>query len=301
MKKYLLTLLTALLIFCGTAFGTVDSTEQTVTFNCNGSTVAFDFTFNVGETTDIKVILTDSVGTQTTLTETTDYSVTCTATNWDSGLNPTEWDCTQGGTVTTVSTYASGNTITITTDIPITQETEYTENMPALYANFEASLDKLTRIDKQFDAELEALETTTNSTGTTYYIPTVNGDYYGDKISLKANQSTSLGQVCYMASDGDMTLARANAYATSQGNLGMATTTIGSGAAGIFLQEGYICNTSWAFATVGAAIYIDPDTAGAITTTEPEAGEYVRIIGYVASSKAIKFCPDNTVIKKKAE
>lgn len=302
MKKLFLILLMVFSLV-GNVFATVDSTDQTVTYNCNGSTVAFAFTFNVGDTDDIKVILTDSGGTETTLTATTDYAVTCTATNWDSGLNPIEYDCTSGGTVTTVSTYAAGNTITITTDIALTQETEFTENMPALYANFENALDKLTRIVKQLKVEIEDLEGASSDTWDTFSIPTTSGDYVAISRPLyaEANQSTSLGQVCYMASDGDFTLAKADAYATTQGDLAIATATIGSGAYGTWLQEGTICNSGWSLTPVGGAVYISPSTAGAITTTEPSAGEYVRIIGYVASATAIKFCPDTTVIKKKVE
>lgn len=303
MKKWLVIIISFLMLTVQ-SFATVDETEQTITYNCDGNTVEFDFTFNVGDPDDIKVVLTDSSGTETTLTVTTHYSVSCTATNWDTGLNPIEWDCTQGGTVTTVDTYASGNTITITTDIAITQETEYTENMPALYQNFENSLDKLTRICKQLQEEIDSVSTTSASTFETFTLPSTSGDYVAEARPLyaEANQSTTLGQVCYMASDGDFTLAKGNAYATAQGNLGIATEAIGSTEYGTFLQQGYICNTSWAWSTIGAPLFISPATAGAMTETEPSAGEYARVVGFVVSSTVIRFCPTaSPVIKKKAE
>lgn len=302
MKRFLLIIFASVLLIAGNVFATVDNTAQTITFNCDGDTVEFDFTFNVGSTDDIKVVLTDASGTATTLTETTDYAVTCTPTNWDAGLNPIEYDCTSGGTVTTVSTYASGYTITITTDIDLTQETEFTEDMPSMYANVEECLDKLTRITKQLDAEIDDLSGSSTATWSTFSVPTTSGDYVAISRPLyaKANQTTSLGQVCFLASDGGYTLAQGDAYATTQGDIAIATASIASGSYGIFLEQGYICNSGWSFSTVGAPVYISSATAGLVTETEPSAGEYVRIIGYVASTTAIKFCPTASPVIKKA-
>ncbi len=80
------------------------------------------------------------------------------AIDWDSSLNPIKWDFSSGGTVTTVVTYASGNTITVTTAIPLTQEQVFIEGMATLYKAFENGLDKLTRIAKEEDARLFVVE-----------------------------------------------------------------------------------------------------------------------------------------------
>jgi hypothetical protein len=125
------------------AFGTVSSSTSRVSYDCNGSTVDFAFTFGVGATDEISVILTDSGGSETTLTETTNYTVSCT-----------NMDCESGGTVTTVSTYASGNTITILRDVPITQESYFTEGQATLYETFEDGLDKQIRISQQQQEEI---------------------------------------------------------------------------------------------------------------------------------------------------
>lgn len=142
--KRLLSAFLILLLSAATAFGTVSDSTSRVTYNANGSTVDFAFTFGVGATSEIDVVLTTSAGVETTLTETTHYSVACT-----------NDDCESGGTVTTVATYASGNTITIIRDVPITQETDYTENMPTLYETFEDALDKGIRIDQQQQEEID--------------------------------------------------------------------------------------------------------------------------------------------------
>lgn len=122
---------------------TVAASTSKVQYNCNGSTVAFAFTFGVSATSEVKVIKTDAAGVETVLTETTHYSVSATNNDYSSG-----------GTVTTVSTYATGNKITIERDVPITQESAYTEGMATLYGSFEEGLDKLTRIAQQQQEEI---------------------------------------------------------------------------------------------------------------------------------------------------
>lgn len=116
----------------------VTSSTSRVQYNCNGSTTGFAFTFGVGDSDEIQVIYTDNEGTETTLTETTDYTVSATNDDYSSG-----------GTVTTVDTYDEGTTITIIRNIPLTQDADFTEGMPTLYETFEQGLDKLTRIAQQ--------------------------------------------------------------------------------------------------------------------------------------------------------
>ena len=118
----------------------VPNTYTPAQYNCNGSTVAFPFTFGVGATSEIEVILTDANGVETILTETTHYTVSAVNNDYESG-----------GTVTTVATYASGNKITIRINVPLTQDTDFVEGMPTLYESFENGLDKLTRIAQQLN------------------------------------------------------------------------------------------------------------------------------------------------------
>jgi len=112
---------------------TISASTGRVQHNCNGSLTEFDFTFPINETSDLTIILTDSDDNDTTLTETTDYSVSAT-----------NDDYSDGGTVTTVETYASGYTLTILRAIPHTQASNFIEGMATLYETFENSLDKLT-------------------------------------------------------------------------------------------------------------------------------------------------------------
>jgi hypothetical protein len=114
----------------------VSSSTSRVQYNCSGTT-AYPFTFGVGETSEVQVIRTATTGVETVLTESTHYAV--------SAVNS---DYSSGGTVTTVATYTDG-TITILRNVPLTQESDFTEGMPTLYETFEDGLDKLTRIAQQ--------------------------------------------------------------------------------------------------------------------------------------------------------
>lgn len=89
---------------------TVAAETNRVPYSCNGVLTDFDFTFKVFDEDDLAVILTDSGGTETVLTLTTHYSV--------SG------SLSSGGKVTTVATYASGNTITIMLAMDLAQPTD---------------------------------------------------------------------------------------------------------------------------------------------------------------------------------
>jgi microcystin-dependent protein len=121
----------------------VASSTSRTQYDCNGSVQDFPFTFGVGQSSEIQVILTDSSGTETILTETSHYTVSATNDDYSSG-----------GTVSTVSTYATGNTVTILRNVPLTQEADFTEGMPTLYETFETGLDKLTRTAQQQEEKI---------------------------------------------------------------------------------------------------------------------------------------------------
>lgn len=137
---------------------TVSSTPLVISYSCNGSDRLFTFPFGIGLPEELKVTLIDSGAVSTVLTYPDDYSVTGTPIAWDVGHNPIAWDYTSGGQIITVSTYDTGNTLVISTNIPLTQDSVFTSGMGLLYEDFEDALDKLTRIAKQQDARILALE-----------------------------------------------------------------------------------------------------------------------------------------------
>lgn len=104
-------------------------------YNGNGSTTAFSTVFEFDNEGDLQVILTDSSGVETVQTITTDYTV-----SGGSG---------SAGTVTMVTAPASGEKLTILSDLSLTQGIDYTEGGEFPAETHEAGLDKLTRIAKQ--------------------------------------------------------------------------------------------------------------------------------------------------------
>jgi len=121
----------------------ISSSSNKVQYNCDGSTTEFTFSFPILQSSDLVVILTDSDGNETILTETTNYTVSATGNDYSSG-----------GKITTVETYASGYTITIVREVPLTQETDYRnyDTFPA--ETIEDALDKLTMEVQQLDEKI---------------------------------------------------------------------------------------------------------------------------------------------------
>ena len=97
-------------------------------------------------------------------------------------------------------------------------------------------------------------------------------------------------QVVYLHTDGKWYPARANAEATSAGDIAIALDTAAANGTGRVLQLGYVANSAWAL-TPGRAVYISPTTAGALTQTKPSTGNVVRAIGYATSATVIHIDP----------
>jgi hypothetical protein len=93
------------------------------------------------------------------------------------------------------------------------------------------------------------------------------------------------GQVVYISgSQGNrvaVKLARADVEATSFGTIGLVAETMTSGAEGFIIVSGalYKLNTSGLIA--GATVYVSPTTAGALTTTKPQAPDQLVVVGWV--------------------
>jgi len=131
-------------LYAATAQATVASSTSRMQYTCSGGST-YAFTFGVGATSEIQVIKTVTASqTETTLTETTDYTISATNNDYSSG-----------GTVTTTTACATGNTLTILRNVPLTQASDFTEGMPTLYESFEDGLDKLTRITQQQQEEID--------------------------------------------------------------------------------------------------------------------------------------------------
>jgi hypothetical protein len=125
---------------------TISSQTRTAgPFTCNGSTTSFPFSFKVFLATDIVVVLrTDLTGAESNLVLGSDYTV---ALNADQNANP-------GGTINTIGAFASGFTLTATSNLAYLQPTDLTNQggfYPKVITN---ALDRLTIFVQQLAQRL---------------------------------------------------------------------------------------------------------------------------------------------------
>lgn len=129
--------------------------------------------------------------------------------------------------------------------------------------------------------------------------PTADHTYNGDDETATAGENLVIGDVCYLKSDGKYWKADADSVTTTAGLIRMASTTITADATGIFIIPGdgcYVRDNTWAWATVGAELYISV-TPGNPTTTAPSGDADVkRIIGHVITADIIEFKVSETYI-----
>lgn len=124
---------------------TVASTTNRWAYDLDGVEDTYDYTTKIFESSDLLVQVYNSTdGTTTTLTETTDYSVT--------GAGEDD-----GGTVVLVdpSAYTTDDDLIIKIVLPLTQETDLTENNPFLAETLEEVFDRATRIAQQLQEQLD--------------------------------------------------------------------------------------------------------------------------------------------------
>lgn len=115
----------------------------------------------------------------------------------------------------------------------------------------------------------------------------------GIKITLTANEGQAFGDVCYIGSDGDATLADADAYATSSA-LFMCLDTVTTGNPASYLALGIARNDTWAW-TVGGLVYLSTTgtTGNTLTQTAPSGtGDIVQILGVATHADRMYFRPE---------
>lgn len=120
-----------------------------------------------------------------------------------------------------------------------------------------------------------------------YYNDTTNNIVrLGAQIQQQVRNSTgstiTKGSVVYISGStgqiGNATLAQANAYSTSQ-VIGIATQDIPNNTNGYIVTYGTVENINTSGLTAGSPIYLSATTAGALTTTEPNAPNYAVHMG----------------------
>jgi len=122
-----------------------------------------------------------------------------------------------------------------------------------------------------------------------------DGKYNGITRTGTAGTNLAFGDCVYFAvADSKWELAKADAEATTKCLLGICVSaTINENSAGNILLIGVVrADTAFPSFTVGAPVFIDPDTAGDLTSVAPDgAGECIRAVGQAITANDIWFCP----------
>ena len=128
-----------------------------------------------------------------------------------------------------------------------------------------------------------------------------DGEYSGDIATITAGEALTVGEVCYLKSDGKLWKAVATAAATSR-CVAMCVADVSADAAGIFLLRGFArFDAAFPTFTVGGPIYTPEAEAGGFNVPENDApdtdGDFVQIIGWAMSADSVYFNPSSTVIE----
>ena len=207
---------------------TVSATTSKLTYSGNGSTTVFAYTFYILDDDDILVQLKNTTtGVITTQTKTTHYTV--------SGVG-----VAAGGNITFLTAPASGNTVVLSRNMTLTQETDYNEYDTFPASSHETALDKAVMIDQQlkegldraikFDAAVSGVSTTVTGTPASGNIIAVNSSATG----LEYITVASTGAYSFPAGTGVLVQTAANTATvrTNTGTTNRIAVTNGSGVSG---------------------------------------------------------------------
>jgi hypothetical protein len=139
-------------------------------------------------------------------------------------------------------------------------------------------------------ATISGTETFTNKMMTVTAAPGTDHTATGFIIPLTAHENQAFGDVCYIASDGQAQIAKADAIANANGIV-MALATISAGASGNYLLIGSARDDTWNW-TVGGLIYLSTTgtTGNTLTQTAPSgANNVIQILGVATHADYILF------------
>jgi hypothetical protein len=192
---------------------TVSTTTAKVSYAGNGSTTAFAVGFYFLANADLKVTLRSAAGVETVRTLGTDYSVT------GAGVP-------SGGTVTMTVAPASGTTLVLSRNAPLTQVVDYQPNDPFPANTHEQALDKLTMITQQMQEQLDRSVKTAIS-------DTITPDQLLTTITTSAaNASASATAAAGSATAASGSASAASSSASSASSSALAAATSATNAAG---------------------------------------------------------------------
>ncbi len=131
-----------------------------------------------------------------------------------------------------------------------------------------------------------------------------NLTWIGPTQSITAGEILTIGEVAYLKSDGKYWLADADAEATADTKLVMATATIAADATGIVLLPSAMsfmrvdATTEWTVTAAGDVMFLST-TEGELTNDVSgyTTGDIVRVCGYMETTVILNFDVDKTWIE----
>ena len=233
---------------------TISTTASRISYNGNGTTVAFSFPYRFLQNADLVVIRVAANGTETTLALGTDYTVTGA-------------DDDAGGTVTCVSAPASGARLVIYRSVDITQEVDYItgDSFPA--ETHERALDRLTMVAQQLqdavDRSAKLSETSTADADT--LVANINSlAAIEDDVSAVAAIDTDVTAVAAIDTE-VTTVAGIAANVTTVAGIGSNVTTVAGIAANVTTVAGISSNVT-TVAGISANVTTVAGISSAVTT-----------------------------------
>ncbi len=120
----------------------------------------------------------------------------------------------------------------------------------------------------------------------------------GPQATMTAGENLTIGQLCYLKSDGKWWKAKADAIGTMPG-MAIAAASITADEAGVFALPGaFVRDDTWNWTTLGGFIYVSEATAGVVTQSAPATtGNQVQIIGIAYTADIIMFNPSPVIVE----
>lgn len=271
---------------------TVASQTSRVSYSGNGSTVLFAVPFYFLENGHLRVVLRSSAGVETIQIITTNYTVTGAG-------NPS------GGSITMTLAPASGETLVIVRNVPVTQETDYQANDPFPAESHERALDKLTMIAQQStdigNRAVKIPETETSNT----LLP-VSGTRATKMMGFDAAGGVTISSKTIAAIDAAVTTIETLSLSSPGSSAAVSHIASGTGATSTTVQAKLRETISVKdFGAIGDGIVDDTtaiQNAAAAATAQKKslyapAGTYKMITGVTITHGLIGDGPNNTIFQ----
>ena len=263
----------------------LSDTTNRQAYTCNGATVAFAFSHPFHAQADLvvlKVLISD--GTETTLTITTDYTI--------SGSTDAEGHYADGGTVTTVATFSSLYRLIIYRAPTLTQGVDLVENDPLpVNSGVESPMDRLTMISlRSNEIATRSMRQPDGDSAVIGALPAkvtraslyLGFDAAGDPVALAAPANTT-AVTAFMATVLDD--ATAAAALATLGALPLAGGTVTgdltmSGASVVETEGAAVVAASSTniWATDGNTVHVTGTTTITSFGTAPQAGAWMKVV-----------------------